>query len=734
MAERGKYHGQRLKAKEVLRLYAAGERDFRGSILQGCNFRGADLSGADFSGADIRSARFVDTNLQKANFSHTKGGLQRRWIAVQLLLVVVIAALAGFLQGYSGGLIGYYFYLGFDDPDFLIAAIAGTVVIIVSFFAIACQGFTIRALGSIAVASAVAFVVAFVFAVAVAGTFASAVTIVAAVTVTGGGTGAGAGAGTVAVAVAGAVAVAVAVAFAVAIAGTFAGAGAVAFTVTAAGAVAVAVASAGAVAGAGTFAVAGAGAVALMSLALSVYINWRVSRSDPEFENLCIIGLAFAALGGTSFSGADLTNATFAYAHLKNTNFAASRQRPTLLNRVRWHGSEQLDRARIGNSNLQDSRVRQLVTTLNGIDQDFSNIDLWGTNLAGAQLHRANFKLANLNSATLQGAELQDASFRKAQCINTNFTGAHLTGACLENWNIGETTILKDIDCQYVFLKEKSDSYGNRERRPHNPDKVFEPGDFEKFFQEMLDTVQILIRQGIHPQVFKETFEQIRAKYDLSSEAIQGIEKKGDDVLVTMAVPAGTDKGQLEQDFDELQALKLEAAKTQGLLEGERKRADDLKAIMLGLTSTAPSVTVTTTAMNQSNNPNITTGDGSFYAGGDVNLSGSTINLGEISGQVSNQINQLPDAAPDQPNLKDLLTQLQAAVEADTELSEVEKKEALGEVAKLAEAGSQPKEGAMQRMAKRATAALKSITESLSDASKLATACKTLLPMILSVF
>jgi uncharacterized protein YjbI with pentapeptide repeats len=62
MAERGKYHGQRLKAKEVLRLYAAGERDFRGAILRGCNFRDADLSEADFSGADIRSARFVDAN------------------------------------------------------------------------------------------------------------------------------------------------------------------------------------------------------------------------------------------------------------------------------------------------------------------------------------------------------------------------------------------------------------------------------------------------------------------------------------------------------------------------------------------------------------------------------------------------------------------------------------------------------------------------------------------------
>ncbi|MEM1281156.1 MAG: pentapeptide repeat-containing protein [Cyanobacteria bacterium P01_H01_bin.152] len=64
MTDRGKYHGQRLTAKTVLQLYAAGERDFRGVILRGCNFRGADLSGADFSGADIRSTRFVGATLR----------------------------------------------------------------------------------------------------------------------------------------------------------------------------------------------------------------------------------------------------------------------------------------------------------------------------------------------------------------------------------------------------------------------------------------------------------------------------------------------------------------------------------------------------------------------------------------------------------------------------------------------------------------------------------------------
>jgi hypothetical protein len=125
MSERGKYHGQPLKAKDVLRLYAAGERDFRGTILRGCNFQEADLSGADFTGADIRSARFVDANLQKAKFCYAQGGLQRRWMAGQVCLIGLIASLAGVLQGFSGGLLGAYFQRGIEgDIELLIAAIA----------------------------------------------------------------------------------------------------------------------------------------------------------------------------------------------------------------------------------------------------------------------------------------------------------------------------------------------------------------------------------------------------------------------------------------------------------------------------------------------------------------------------------------------------------------------------------------------------------------------------------
>jgi len=700
MSDRGKYHGQRLKAKDVLRLYAAGERDFRGTILRGGNFRGADLSGADFTGADIRSARFIDANLQQTKFCHARGGLRRRWIGGRFCSIVVIAVLTGILQAVGGGLLAFYLQEAIrGDTDILVGAIASIFLGTVTFATIARQGFTIRALGSVAGAGAGTVAVA----VAVVFSSTSSVAIISVFAISG--------------AISGAVAVAIAIAVSGAVAAAVAAAVAVTFTAI------FVLAISGAVSGAVAVAVSGA------SFFLSLYINRRIQLGDPKFENLRIIGLAFAALGGTTFSGADLTGATLAYASVNGTNFADSSQQPTVLTHVRWHGTERLDRARLGPSNLQDPRVRQLLVSLNGVDRDLSNADLRGVNLAGATLHRISLKGANLNGATLAGAELHGANLTNAQCVGTDFTGAHLTGACLEAWNIDETTILQDIDCEYVFLKEEPDAKGNRERRPHNPEKVFQPGDFEKFFKEMLDTVQILIRNGVDPRAFQAAFEQVMADHpDITRESIQAMEKQGDDVLLTLQVPEGTDKAQVERSWDAGYQLGLEAGYTKGLLQGQTQRAEDVKEVALGFSKFLSSIQIT-----NMNNP-INSGDGGFINTG--SMEGNVVNLGELSGQVTVQINQLPDAAPstDQRSLKDLLTELQAAIEAETELSDVEKKEALGEVSKLAEAGTQPQDNAMQRVAKRAAANLKSITEPLTEASNLVTVCQSLLPLILAIF
>jgi uncharacterized protein YjbI with pentapeptide repeats len=468
-----------------------------------------------------------------------------------------------------------------------------------------------------------------------------------------------------------------------------------------------------------------------------LYINRRIRRSDPKFENLRIIGVAFAALGGTTFSGAELTDATFAQANLKSSNFADSRQRPTRLTRVRWHETQKLERARLGSSNLQDPRVRQLVNTLNAIDQDLSEANLRGTHLAGAQLHRTNLTGGNLAGAILNEAELQGANLSETNCIGTNFNGADFTGVTLESWNIDSTTHLEGTRCDYVYLLR-----GKKERRPNSG--VFQPGEFTKLFQEVLDTIDLIFQNGIDWKAFVRTFGRIQVQHEDAELTVQSIENKGDGVVVVKLNAApGTDKAAVHQTFMEGYQVALKeaearykaqlAAKDEQIIDYRQQNANMQEVVKL-LASRPINVDVKAVAESKAmqgddNSRNVSIGGDLNATGGIVNL-----NLGEISGQVSNQINQLPDPAPNQPNLKTLLTQLQTAVEADTELSEVEKKEALGEVAKLAEAGSKPKEGAMQRMAKRATAALKSITEPLTDASKLATACKSLLPMILSLF
>lgn len=94
MPEPGQYQGKRLSATEVTRLYAAGERDFRGAVLRGGNFRGVDLSGADFSGADIRSAVFSHSKLSKANFSKAIGGIRKRLGLTQILIILWLATLS----------------------------------------------------------------------------------------------------------------------------------------------------------------------------------------------------------------------------------------------------------------------------------------------------------------------------------------------------------------------------------------------------------------------------------------------------------------------------------------------------------------------------------------------------------------------------------------------------------------------------------------------------------------
>ena len=111
------------------------------------------------------------------------------------------------------------------------------------------------------------------------------------------------------------------------------------------------------------------------------------------------------------------------------------------------------------------------------------------------------------------------------------------------------------------------------------------------------------------------------------------------------------------------------------------------------------------------------------------------MNLGEISGSVSNSLNQLPESPePDKPGIKELLAQLQAAIEAESNLDEEDKAEALEQVKMLADAGKNPQEKGNQKTAKRATTMLKGIIVGLPTAATLFEAWNKLQPLITKLF
>ncbi|MEH2095903.1 pentapeptide repeat-containing protein [Nostoc sp.] len=515
-----------------------------------------------------------------------------------------------------------------------------------------------------------------------------------------------------------------------AVAGAGAGAGAVAFAV----AVAVAGAVAGAVAVAGgAFAFAVAGAFTLFS----AYISWRSLAGDEKDAWIRSFALAFAATGGTSFRNADLTDADFTGAILKNTDF-----RKANLTRTRFYEAKKLDFARVDDTILTKLAVIKLLVTGNGRGKSYARANLKGANLIGADLKEANLKDVDITEATFQGACLEQANLTLAQAVSTNFTSAQMTGACVEAWNIESTTNLDNVDCRFIYLLEHpKPETDDRERRPNSGE--FQPREFTKLFEEVLNTVDLIFRDGIDWKAFVNAFQTVQNQNADTELALQSIENKGDGVVVVkVGVPDGADKEKIHSDFTQNYQLALQAVeeKYKAQLQAKdeqivvyRQQSGEMTEIVKLLASKPINVQVD----NKVENKNMTNSNDASRkieigsVGRDFNASGQALNLGDISGTVTNTINELPASPePDKPGIKELLTQLQAAIEADTNLSKEDKAEALEQVKALAEAGKSPQEGAIQKAAKTAIKILKGTISSLPSATKLVEQCSNLLPLI----
>jgi uncharacterized protein YjbI with pentapeptide repeats len=89
-----------------------------------------------------------------------------------------------------------------------------------------------------------------------------------------------------------------------------------------------------------------------------------------------------------------------------------------------FHKTEKLDRARVGNSILADTRVRELLITGNGYKKSYVGANLQGANLTGVNLSYANLKQANLSEANLHQANLE---WERVTFAVSNYTQAGFT-------------------------------------------------------------------------------------------------------------------------------------------------------------------------------------------------------------------------------------------------------------------------------------------------------------------
>ena len=451
-----------------------------------------------------------------------------------------------------------------------------------------------------------------------------------------------------------------------------------------------------------------------------IYYSYCSLNGNPKFEILHKFALIFSTIGGTKFRNANLTNSNFTEASLTSSDFRNSQDNITNLTRTIWKQARNLNRSRLGTSILSNSEVRELlVTGKPNQSKSYEGLNLRGANLDGVYLEKVNFKRAILSEASFRNANLEWVNFTETQAISTDFTGAQMTGVCLEGWSYDHTTKLDDVDCRFVFELEHPNAKGSRERRPHDPEKEFAAGDFTKRYSETINIVQLLIRNGINREAFIAAWEKLTEEYpDINPDDIQEIKKKGQDVELTVAVPQDTDKGKFEHNFDIGYETKLKEieAKYQAQLESkeamillQKQNIADIKEILQ--IAKSPNVNIQNEAKAVAEQNPVT-----IKAGRDI--SGNVINLGEIKGNVTNAINQIPNKE-DSGDIKTLLTQLQEAISSDKELADEDKADALEQVENLAKIALHDKPEEKSTLASKAIRALKRIIDNIPTIAKI---------------
>lgn len=462
---------------------------------------------------------------------------------------------------------------------------------------------------------------------------------------------------------------------------------------------------------------------------LGSHLSFNIINETPQMIAAKRITIAMASIQGTSFRKANLTNADFSQATLKNADLRAAK-----LNYISWFEASGLTCARVGDSYLNDSRMQQLLITLQGQGEEFNGLSFEDLNLKKANLQDASFIGANFNNANLQNANLSRAILKQTKLAGADLTGADLTGAYIEDWGITSTTKLDNMHCEYVFMRVPNKENPNPLRKPDNWQETFASGEFADFIQPYFDTLDLYHSQDVDPRAISVAFKKMSQNHPEANLEIVAMEKRGQNsfnLKVRTAPEADKSKLSLEYFADYNQLKALSEARLLLLTEKDDRIHSLEQMIQTALYQPTFNVkTVQGDFMPENKGISINAGDNASISG--VSSGDGIVNLGTISGNVTNAINQLPDSSEaGQASLKVLLTQLQNVIETDTDLPDPDKSDLLEQVQSLAEAKQIEESTKREGIARKAIKMFDATLKSLPDTAKIVEACSKLLPLIL---